>query len=161
VVYPDGWAIYAVHGVRIPEYVIERPHEITVALIESETNAEIRRVMLERYGWSRYIHDCGAEVVDSVPEDHVIAGLRGARLLRKELAGEPEAIVYLDMINSTPEPDGSYRHYLERINPKTYNGEAGRLCHAAMASRWRYRDDAGELHLTFDDWRNYVPQMES
>jgi hypothetical protein len=28
--YPDGWSFYAVHGVRVPEYVIERPEEITV-----------------------------------------------------------------------------------------------------------------------------------
>src|SRR4029077_18916000 len=26
--YPDGWAIYAVHGARVPEFVVERPQEI-------------------------------------------------------------------------------------------------------------------------------------
>ena len=58
------------------------------------------------------------------------------------IGGEP--IVYLEMLNSTPEPDGTYKRYLERIDPNAYGGMAGRSCHAAMASRWRpvcrYRD---------------------
>jgi hypothetical protein len=36
--YPDGWAIYAVHGVPVPEYVVERPAEITVERIDGEAN---------------------------------------------------------------------------------------------------------------------------
>jgi hypothetical protein len=47
--YPDGWSIYAVHGIRVPQYIIERPHEITIERIESEADAEVRRIMIERY----------------------------------------------------------------------------------------------------------------
>jgi hypothetical protein len=147
--------------VLVPELVVMSPGLITIEHITRETNAEVRRKMLERYGWARYITGCGAQIVDSVPMDHAIAGLRGARLLRKELAGEPEPIVYLDMLNCTPEPDGSYKRYLERIDPKAYGGDAGRLCHAAMASLWRYRDDSGRLRRTFERWQDYVPTAES
>jgi hypothetical protein len=159
--WPGGWSLHAWHGCLTPGWIIEHPDLITVPHIERAENAEVRRVMIERYGWERYIRDCGATVVDSVPMDHPIPGLRGARLLRKDLPGEPEPIVYLDMVNSTPEPDGTRRHYLERIKPHAYGGDAARWCHAAMASRWHHRDSNGELQRTFERWQDYVPAAES
>jgi hypothetical protein len=45
----DGFNIYAVHGARVPAFVIERPHEITIQKIEAEPDAEVRRVMIDRY----------------------------------------------------------------------------------------------------------------
>lgn len=159
--YRDGFGIYAWHGVTVERHVIADPSAITVAAVERESNAELRRILIERYGWKRYIGDCGAEVVDSIGEEHPTPGLRGARLLRKELPGEPEAIVYLEMVNSTPAPDGTCNRYLERIDPKAYGGDAGRLCHAAMASRWRYRDEEGQLQYTFEKWQDYQPAVET
>jgi hypothetical protein len=159
--WPDGWGIHAVHGVRVPRWVAEHPQTITPGKIERERNAEVCRVMLDLYGWGRYMADCRAQVVDQALQDHAIMGLRGARLLRKELPDEPEPIVYLDMVNSTPEPDGTYRRYLERVDPKAYGGDAGRLCHAAMASRWHHRDEQGKLRRTFERWQDYQPQAES
>lgn len=159
--YGDGYSLHAWHGVPVEPRLITEPASITVSEIEHESNAELRRVMIERYGWTRYITDCGARVVDQVPEDHPVLGLRGARLLVKELAGEREPIVYLEMINSTAEADGTHKRYLERIDPKAYGGDAGRLCHAAMASRWHHRNPRGLLVRTFRDWRDYVPSAES
>jgi hypothetical protein len=159
--WPDGWGVHALHGRQVPGWIVEHPESITVASIESERSAEVRRIMLERYGWARYIAGCAPRVVDRVPMDHEIAGLRGARLLCKELPGEPEPIVYLDMVNSTPEPDGTCRHYLERIDPRAYRGEAARSCHAAMASRWHHRDESGQLRRTFEHWEDYRPHAES
>jgi hypothetical protein len=159
--YRDGFGLHAWHGVLVGSRVITAPESIAPRDIEAEPNAEVRRVMLERYGWQRYIRDCGATVVDEVPEDHHIVGLRGARLLRKELAGEPEPVVYLEMVNATPERDGTVRRYLERIDPGAYGGDAGRSCHAAMASRWWSLNDSGELVRTFDRWQDYLPTAES
>jgi hypothetical protein len=159
--WPDGWGVHVIHGRRVPAWIVEHPECITVHAIESEHNAEVRRLMIERYSWARYMTDSGAQVIDEAPADHPIAGLRGARLLRKELPGEPEPIVYLEMVNSTPEQHGTYRRYLERIDPKLYGGDAGRLCHAAMASRWRYRDCSGRLQLSFSRWQDYCPSAES
>jgi hypothetical protein len=159
--YRDGFGLHAWHGVLVGSRVITAPESIASSDIEAEPNAEVRRVMLERYGWQRYIRDCGATVVDEVPEDHHILGLRGARLLRKELAGDPEPIVYLEMVNSTPGREGTARRYLERIDPGAYGGDAGRLCHAAMASRWWSVNDSGELVRTFERWQDYLPTAES
>lgn len=157
----DGWGVHALRGVQVPAWVVEQPQRITVAAIEQAENAEQRRILLERYGWTRFMQDCGATVVDSIPMDHPIRGLRGARLLRKDLPGDIEPLLYLEMVNSTPEPDGSHRRYLERIDPKAYQGEAAHSAHAAMASRWRHREANGTLVHTFERWQDYLPTGES
>jgi hypothetical protein len=53
VVYPDGWLVYAWHGVRVRAATILHPELITVAEIQREANAEVRRVLLARYAISR------------------------------------------------------------------------------------------------------------
>ena len=156
----DGWSLYFFHGVAIPEaqsHIITNPETITIAEIEAEQNAEIRRVMMERYGYERYIQDCDAEVVDSCPVDYPIVGLRDAKLLVKSVL-EDEDIVFVDLLNSTPEPDGTIKRYLMRVDPNAYNGDASRVCQAAAASTWR---DELTGDFTFEDWRDYAPVFES
>jgi len=152
----DGWGVYAIHGTRVPAHVVERPETITVAEIDAETNAEVRRVMIDRYGPARYVQDSGAEVVHELPADHSMIGLRTARVLRKEVPDD-EPIVYVDLLNSTPEPDGTVKRYMLRVDPNAYSGEASRNAHAAAASTWR--DANGEL--TYKRWQDYAPQAES
>ena len=154
--YSDGWGIHASHGLRVPEYIIERPYEITIEKIYAEQNAEIRRVMIERYGMTRYIHDSGADVVDSRPENFFLKGLRGARLLRKEQVND-EPIVMIAVKNSTPEPDGSIKDYTLRVDPNAYGGLAGTDCLAAIASTWRNEDGS----LVFTRPQDYRPEVES
>lgn len=116
----DGWSLYYWHGVRVPEYVIERPHEITVALIDRETNAEVRRVMVERYGTARYLLDAGAKVIS-----HDTAGI----LYRKDVEDD-EPIVMVRVLNSTPEPDG----VMSRDEAITTFGEAAKAAVGAQES---------------------------
>ena len=63
----------------------------------------------------------------------------------------------MDLLNSTPEPDGTVKRYLLRVDPNAYGGEASRFIHAAVASTWRNADGS----LTFSDWRDYDPDAES
>jgi hypothetical protein len=117
--YRDGWGLYAVHGVRLPADIIENPDSITVKRIDSENNAEIRRVMLERFGTPRYIQESGAKE---------IAKDDWGKLYRVELAGD-EPLVMAEVLNSTPEPDGSIKVYWLRVHPELRplldNGEFG------------------------------------
>ena len=94
--YPDGWSIHAIHGVRVPADVIEDRSSITVTRIANESNAEIRRVMIERYGMNRYMLDSGSEIIH-----RDATGI----LYRKEVPND-EPIVMIRVLNSTPEPDG-------------------------------------------------------
>ena len=61
----DGSALYSVHGVRIPAWIIERPKTITVAKINAEQNQEIKRLMIEKRGWSWYLKAAKARTLDT------------------------------------------------------------------------------------------------
>jgi hypothetical protein len=115
--YPDGWGIYAWHGVRVAEAIIVNPSSITVGAIRAEQNSEIRRVMLTRYGEGRYLQDIGA-----VP----IHADEFGTLYRAELPGD-EPLVCVSVLNSTPEPDGSRKPYMLRVPPEI------RTAHEAVA----------------------------
>jgi hypothetical protein len=64
IVYPDGWEIYAIGGVRVDEQVVVRPETQTMDQIRKERNAEVKRIRIERYGWSRYLDEINAVVLD-------------------------------------------------------------------------------------------------
>ncbi len=156
IAYPDGWSIFAINGIRVPRYVVERPSEISVDRIDDESNVEVRRVMLEKFGIERYVRDSGATLVSSCPNDHPLIGLRTAKLYRKEFADD-EALIMLDMKNSTAEPDGTYRRYMIRIDPSAYGGMASKNCLAAMASTYRGKNG----RMLFKHPEDYAPIAET
>jgi hypothetical protein len=105
--FSDGYKICALHGVRVAPEFVENPKEVTAKMIEKELNAEVRRLLIDRYGVARYLLDTGAGIVDKTET---------ATLYRKQQPGdEPIAIVQVQ--NSTPEPDGSYKQYFLRVPP--------------------------------------------
>ena len=105
--YADGFAVYAWHGVLVDEDVITAPEQITVEKIETMRNIEVRRVLIERYGLTRYLQDSGAKVIH---EDDF------GTLYRKQIAGD-EDLVMVKVVNSTAEPDGTFRDYFLRVPP--------------------------------------------
>jgi hypothetical protein len=105
--FADDWGVFAIHGVRVPRYVVMEPSTITVADIEQEPNQEIRRVKMERYGAARYLLDSGAEEIHR--DDF-------GTLYRKEIPGD-EPLVMVKVVNSTPESDGSFKDYFLRVPP--------------------------------------------
>jgi hypothetical protein len=107
IAYRDGWKLYHVHGVLVPEYVIEHPIEITIPKIDAEQNAEVRRVMIDRYGKDRFLVDSGAEELH-----RDTFGI----LYRKNLKDD-EPMVVVKVKNSSPEPDGSIKDYWLRVHP--------------------------------------------
>lgn len=152
----DGWELYYWHGVKVTEQIIMRPDTLTAAQIESEQNAEVRRVMIERYGTARYLKESGAELVHELPESYYVKGLRGAKLYRKARSGDSD-IVMVGVKNSTPEPDGSIKDYFLRVQPDAFGGAAARDAHAAMTSTWRNKDGS----LYFKSPHAYAPVFES
>ena len=155
--YPDGFAVYAYHGTRMPADVYEKPGALNVQRIMSEENAEVRRAMIALYGRDKFLADAGAEVVHCLGEDYPVAGLRDARLLKLDIRREPYFAV--DVRDSAMQPDGSRRRYMFRINPALYGGEAGRNVHAAVASIHRKPNDRSRLY--WNDWRDYAPAVET
>ena len=117
--YPDGFKKYAIHGVRIPEYVVLNPEKITVELIEKEENVEVKRIMIARYkeGVKSYMFDSGSVLIDEKKDIH--SGLP-IKLWRKDRFDD-NPIVMVEMLNKTKEQDdqGNWIHkpYYIRVKP--------------------------------------------
>lgn len=63
--YPDGYAVYALNGVRVPEEIAMTPAEkIDPVVLLKETNAEIRREIVRKIGIERVVQKLGAETID-------------------------------------------------------------------------------------------------
>ena len=146
----DGWSLWHVHGVCVTEQIVMRPETLTIEQIKNENNVEVRRVMIERYGEERYIADSGMR---PIAHDEMF----GTLYIEPQEAGTP--IAKVQVINRSPEPDGSFRHYWLDINPAHYGGDAGRVPQAAVASTWR--TEPGGKELMFENWRDYAPQVET
>jgi hypothetical protein len=65
VAYKDGYSVYAWNATLVPWDIIEKPQDITIERISAENNAEIKRIMREIYGESRFLKDTGAKLVDA------------------------------------------------------------------------------------------------
>jgi hypothetical protein len=109
--YPDTWAVYAWHGVCVPSWLIEEKHRITPDTIDAEDNAELRRVMLEIFGFDRYIDARGARLI---AEDECLGLPR--QLFEIDLGGEPVRV--LRVVNGTIEVDGRQRQFHLGIPPE-------------------------------------------
>ena len=100
--YRDGWAIYSVHGTVVPQDVVEKPQELTARIALEESDTEVRRVMIERMGYQRFVTTANA------------------RLIAKDRFGKlweiPHVPVrFVELINSTIETDGTRKVYFEPV----------------------------------------------
>jgi hypothetical protein len=133
--------LYFWHGVMVPAFVIRRPDRITIADIDRQTNAEVRRVMIERYRHGEEIHGAAAFIRDAggVRLDH---DERYGTLWRCNIPDD-EPIVMIEVVNRTREPDGSFKRYWLRVSPTM------RTVREAVA--WTFNMRAGQ----------YAPEIET
>jgi hypothetical protein len=124
--YPDGWCLWAWHGVRVTRPVIENPESLTAGEVLAEPDVEVRRVMMERVGYERLIRDGGAR---RVAEDET--GI----LWRLDLV-EDEPLVCVEVTDATSGPAATFRRYMLRVPPDS------RTAREAVA--WTFGVDSGE-----------------
>lgn len=105
--FSDGFELYSWHGATVPKEIIEHPESITVDAIDRELNVEVRRVMLERFGESRYLSESNSQIIH---EDQY--GVLYSKVLQDD-----EPLVMVKVINSTAEEDGFRREYFLRVPP--------------------------------------------
>jgi hypothetical protein len=106
----DGWSLWYIHGVKVTQQIVECPETLTAAQIRDEPNVEVRRVMLERFGAERFMSESNASLraeddwgkLWEIPEAPDV---------------ENEPLVLVEMLNSTPESDGSIHTFHERVPP--------------------------------------------
>ena len=114
-------------GVPIDERIAFRPETITAEEVLGEENAELRRVLLERMGYERFLARARAKVRDT---DRDAGGER--RLLMVPLPGDEPLVCLAVLCPSTG------RQYLLRVPPSM------RTCHQAAA--WIAGFDNPELY---------------
>lgn len=128
VLWPDGTCTWWWEGVEIPAKVAERVDELAPQEIAAIGNLEVRRLVVERVGWDRFLRDA-----DRVAQDDFgtlwDAGVRldGARLR------------LVEVVNATEEPDGSRRRYVLRVPPRV------RTAREAVA--WTFGFDSADDYL--------------
>ncbi|MEU0527251.1 DUF6745 domain-containing protein [Streptomyces niveus] len=113
--YPDGFALYAWRGMPVPADFLAELTTLDPARIRTEENAELRRVMLEYYGYDRYLAESGAEPI----------GKDETGILWRIALDDDEDVVMVEVVNSTPEPDGTSRTYWLRVPPNTRTAKEG------------------------------------
>jgi hypothetical protein len=107
--YPDGWGVWAVHGVRVQQWVIEQPELITPDKILSEQNQEVRRVMVEQMpgGWPSFVDAANLKLLDECPDPgnspHTV------KLYALPVALGSHKLIIVD--NATIERDGRRKTY--------------------------------------------------
>jgi hypothetical protein len=95
-------------GLLVDERIVFRPETITAQEVLSERNAELRRIMMERAGYERFMAQAHPKVLD---QDRDPGGPR--RLLRVSVPGDEDLVCLSVNCPSTG------RHYLLRVPPVT------------------------------------------
>lgn len=99
----------------VPDAFLQELSSLTPQRIRTEENAELRRVMLGYYGYDRYLDESGAQPVHTD---------ESGTLWRIALTDD-EDVVMVEVLNSTPEPDGTHRTYWLRVPPTTRTAREG------------------------------------
>lgn len=123
-VFPDGASCHAIHGVFVPAQVVER--QFSFESIAAEKNTEVRRVMIELYGFERYLADSGAQ---EVHRDE-------CGVLYRITFADDEPLMLVRVVNSTPEFDGTRKTYVLRVPPN--------MVTARQAVAWSFRMSINE-----------------
>jgi hypothetical protein len=132
----DGTALYHWMGRRVPEQIIMRPETITPEQIQQESNVEVRRAMVARFGADRYVAALKVKPIHVDGEQE---------LYRIDRPGDTP-IYTVRGINGSPEPFGTepkgdhvvrgnrwYKRYWIRVRPNP----APKTVHEAVASSYQ------------------------
>lgn len=106
-VYRDGIRIYMWKGVQVPAALIDNPARISVRAIDRELDPVVRRCMIDIVTPERYIAMGGAVRIN---QDET-------GVLWRKLWWGFDAWAAVEVINGTPEPDGTRKHYYLQVPP--------------------------------------------
>ena len=119
--------------------MIEAPETITIEAIDNESNAERRRVLVERFGLDRLVR----EGKGTLRHEDETGRLWERPMGRVDWWRRDEPVVMVEVLNSTPEPDGSRKTYFLRVPPTMRT--------AKDAVAWTFAMDGAE----------YAPSVET
>ncbi len=109
VVWPDGSGRWYWQGIAVPAKLAASRDDLSAEQIARIDNQELRRIALERLGWQRFIETANAEL--RAQDDY-------GKLWSTQIRLDGERAQVVEVVNATPEPDGSYRRYFLRVPPQ-------------------------------------------
>ena len=76
VIYANGSQVWYFNGVEVTEQIVMHPETLTVEQIRKKRNLEVRAIMVERFGWLRYLQESDAQLIDK--RDNVVENTKEA-----------------------------------------------------------------------------------
>lgn len=122
--YRDGWCAFAWKGVQVPAWAIEHPETITPWSIANTFDPMLRNSLIEIMTPERFVREGGASRVSQDETGILWRKLWGHRGVT---IGSWTAV---EVVNGTPERDGSHKHYFLRV--------PSRMRSAREAVAWTY-----------------------
>jgi hypothetical protein len=112
--YPDGFALHAWHGMPIPAELIDRLAHLTHGRVANEPDPERRHVMLEHYGYDRFLRETRAQRV-ATDECGVLWRLAFR---------DDEPLVLVEVVDGSRQSGGTRTCWL-RVPPQTRTAREG------------------------------------
>jgi hypothetical protein len=60
----DGWGVYAIDGVHLDKQIVMEPETQTISEIRNESNEEVKRIRIERFGTGKFLKGIAAKIID-------------------------------------------------------------------------------------------------
>ncbi len=130
VVWPDGSETWYWAGLEVPARIAASRNDLTAEQVAGIDNQELRRVVLERLGWERFLETADAEL--RAQDDY-------GRLWATAILLDGQRVQLVEVVNATAEADGSYRRYFLRVPP------AARTAREAVA--WTFGFDRADDYI--------------
>lgn len=121
--WPDAQEIWAFNGQPVPRSWILKPEEITPDRMERSRSLAEAEVMLNLYGMGRYIEERGS--VADQDETGKLWACDHPWQSRAQWGATHVWIRAVEVVNSTPEPDGTSRIYWLRVPPHIRRAREG------------------------------------
>jgi hypothetical protein len=93
--YPDKYVLWMWHGITVTEQIIMHPETLTSEQIRKEQNAEIRRCMVEKMGYRRFVELSEMKVIHTDTLQSRFPSLEVSDLVDNS---DPAALVYSEGI---------------------------------------------------------------
>lgn len=99
--YSNGDRMCAIDRVFVPERFIVDWDRVTAEDVISQGNAEVRRVLMQKYGYQRMIDELQAAMIHKDDYGELYKIIRNNK-----------TNLFVRVVNKTPEPDGSFKSYV-------------------------------------------------
>lgn len=129
--FSDGWGVAFMNGITIPSRFVLKPESLTLELIQKNTNVEVKRCLIELFGYARWLRESKAKLISEdkdqagkprklwrldTPPESPPSWITGTQ---REQWIEDNSLNVLEVFNSTPEPDGTFKKYFLQVGGHT------------------------------------------